>query len=434
MQQQGMGGAAARSGEAGGSEDPLLDTWSSVEAVVSTGHQQSQQSPHQSPQQLPGPLPPQQPHAAAPPAAAPSGQPVPAHLPAPGQETGPAVSQRDRRPVQQHDQQSLQQLDQQPVPQSLQQHDQQSVQQPVPLLGDPRHSGKRPPSYAPVPQGLRSAGEDPAAAILPDIVVDGAAYGPLTVRAASVRGDSHRYLGEPRQDALCVTRIGRPDSGELLMLAVADGVGSAARSHVGSNEVCRQAAVYLDRVAGDLLGALRSDDLPAFTARANEAVGSIAVLLADLAHREGQHPPEAYATTLRILLVPLDPAVRTRGFMAVGDGGTALLRSGVWHLDVTQEEDPEASGMIDTRTAALPLARTAVTRLLGPASPGDVLVLSTDGLSTPLSGDQGMRDFLGGAWGTGTVPGPADFLWQSQFRVKSYDDDRSVVVLWECPA
>lgn len=402
MQQQGMGGAATGSGEAGGSDDPLRDTWSSVEAVVSTGHQQSPQSPQHPlhdppqspqhpPQQLPGPLPPQQPHAAAPPFAAPAPAPVAASEPVTG------------------------------------------ASQPVPQLGDPRHSGKRPPSYAPVPQGLRSAGEDPAAAVLPDIVVDGAAYGPLTVRAASVRGDSHRYLGEPRQDALCVTRIGGPDTGELLLLAVADGVGSAARSHVGSNEVCRHAAVYLDRVAGDLLGALRSEDLPAFTALANEAVGNIAVLLADLAHREG-HRPEAYATTLRILLVPLDPAVRTRGFMAVGDGGTALLRSGAWHLDVTQEEDPEASGMIDTRTAALPLARTAVTRLLGPAAPGDVLVLSTDGLSTPLSGDQGMREFLSGAWGTGTVPGPADFLWQSQFRVKSYDDDRSVVVLWECLA
>jgi serine/threonine protein phosphatase PrpC len=263
--------------------------------------------------------------------------------------------------------------------------------------------------------------------------VDGAAHGPLTVRAASVRGDSHRYLGEPRQDALCVTRIGTPETGELLLLAVADGVGSAARSHVGSNEVCRLAPFYLHEAAEELLSALRAADLPAFTKQANEAVDRIAVLLTDLAMRERQRP-EAYATTLRVLLVPLDPAVRTRGFLAVGDGGTALLRSGVWHLDVTEETEADASGMIDTRTAALPLARTAVTKLLTPALPGDVLVLSTDGLSTPLSGDQEMRDFLNEAWGSGTVPGPADFLWQSQFRVKSYDDDRSVAVLWEDPA
>ena len=34
-------------------------------------------------------------------------------------------------------------------------------------------------------------------------------------------------------------------------------------------------------------------------------------------------------------------------------------------------------------------------------------------------------------WGTGMAPEPADFLWQLQFRVKSYDDDRTAVCLWE---
>jgi hypothetical protein len=42
-----------------------------------------------------------------------------------------------------------------------------------------------------------------------------------------------------------------------------------------------------------------------------------------------------------------------------------------------------------------------------------------------------MRDFLGSGWGKGAAPGPADFLWQLQYRVKSYDDDRTAVVLWE---
>ncbi|MGX1886006.1 protein phosphatase 2C domain-containing protein [Streptomyces sp. NPDC055287] len=298
-----------------------------------------------------------------------------------------------------------------------------------PVLEAPWHSGNKPPMYPPVPQGLPAAGADLEAAVLPDIVVDGAAYGPLTVRAVSVRGDSHRYLGEPRQDALCVTRIGGPETGEMLLLAVADGVGSARRSHIGSNEVCRLAAAYLDRVAGSLLAVLEAGDGTGFAELADGVVGQIAALLTDRAVRAGQDPG-AYATTLRALLVPLDPAVRTRGFLAVGDGGTSLLREGAWQLDITGEED-EGSGMIDTRTAALPFARTAVTRLIGPARPGDVFVLCTDGLSTPLAGEPEMRAFLGAAWGSGVVPGPADFLWQAQYRVKSYDDDRTAVVLWE---
>ncbi|WP_326629777.1 MULTISPECIES: protein phosphatase 2C domain-containing protein [unclassified Streptomyces] len=379
MQQERAGGAPEQ-------DDPLYETWTSAESIVSPMQPQSQ----------PG---------------------LPERLQSPSldlQETQP-VKERDLPPT--------------AAPVSAAEDGRMGTP-PPPVLGTPWHSGKKPPMYPAVPQQLPGAGVDPAAAVLPDIVVDGAAYGHLTVRAASVRGDSHRYLGEPRQDALCVTRIGSPGAGEMLLLAVADGVGSAPRSHIGSNEVCRLAAVYLDRAAATLFAAMASGDETAFAGLADDAVGAIAVLLTDLALQDAQEPG-AYATTLRILLVPLDPAVRTRGFLAVGDGGTALLRAGAWHLDVTEREDQGATGVIDTRTAALPLARTAVTRLLGPAMPGDALVLCTDGLSTPLSGDQEMRDFLGAAWGSGTVPGPVDFLWQAQFRVKSYDDDRSVVVIWE---
>ncbi|MFE3516884.1 protein phosphatase 2C domain-containing protein [Streptomyces sp. NPDC059166] len=307
--------------------------------------------------------------------------------------------------------------------------EQPSSEAPPPTLGEPAHSGTKPPMYPPVPLELPYVGADPAAAVLPDIVVDGAQHGSSCVRAASVRGDSHRYLGEPRQDALCVTRIGRPGAGELLVLAVADGVGSAAHSHVGSNEACRLTAAYLDRAAEDLCAVLAAGDGAALAQLVDGVVGEIAVLLTDLALRNG-HPPAAYATTLRVLLVPLDPAVRLRGFFAVGDGGTALLRAGRWTLDIT-EAGGEGSGVIDTRTDALPLARSATTSVIGPVAPGDVLLLCTDGLSTPLAGEPEMRAFLASAWGGGTVPGPADFLWQTQFRVKSYDDDRTAVVLWE---
>ncbi|WP_406837554.1 protein phosphatase 2C domain-containing protein [Streptomyces sp. AHU1] len=299
----------------------------------------------------------------------------------------------------------------------------------VPVLGAPFHSGPKPPLYAPEPLELPSVRQDPAAALTPDMVVDGAGYGALTVRAASVRGDSHRYQGEPRQDSLAVVRLGAPGPDGLLLLVVADGVGSAARSHVGSQEACRLAAMELEGVSAELAETVRAGDRPGFAALVDTAVGRIATLLAHRAREHGDDPA-AYATTLRALLVPLDPRVRTRGFLAVGDGGTALLRAGEWNLSLTDPEH-DGDGMIETRTAALPHGHRARALLLGPALPGDVLVLCTDGLSTPLAGDAGMRDFLGAGWGRGAVPAPADFLWQLQYRVKSYDDDRTAVVLWE---
>ncbi len=299
----------------------------------------------------------------------------------------------------------------------------------VPVLGAPFHSGPKPPLYAPEPRELPSVREDPTAALTPDMVVDGAGYGPLTVRAASVRGDSHRYQGEPRQDSLAVVRLGAPGPDGLLLLAVADGVGSAARSHVGSQEACWLAAMELDAVSAELAETVRAGDQPGFAALVDTAVGRVATLLAHRARERGDDPA-AYATTLRALLVPLDPRVRVRGFLAVGDGGTALLRAGEWNLSLTDPEH-DGDGMIDTRTAALPHGYRARALLLAPALPGDVLVLCTDGLSTPLAGDAGMRDFLGSGWGRGAAPAPADFLWQLQYRVKSYDDDRTAVVLWE---
>ncbi|MER5474086.1 protein phosphatase 2C domain-containing protein [Streptomyces sp. NPDC002685] len=300
---------------------------------------------------------------------------------------------------------------------------------PVPTLGAPFHSGPKPPLYAPEPLELPAVRQDPSAALTPDMVVDGAGYGALTVRAASVRGDSHRYQGEPRQDSLAVVRLGAPGADGLLLLAVADGVGSAARSHTGSQEACRLAAMELDSVSAELSEALSGGDRSRFAVLVDTAVGRVATLLAHRAREHGDDPA-AYATTLRALIVPLDPRVRTRGFLAVGDGGTALLRAGAWNLSLTDPEH-DGDGMIDTRTAALPHGHRARAQLLGPALPGDVLVLCTDGLSTPLAGDAGMRDFLGSGWGTGAVPAPADFLWQLQYRVKSYDDDRTAVVLWE---
>ncbi|MFI8966186.1 protein phosphatase 2C domain-containing protein [Streptomyces sp. NPDC053493] len=302
-----------------------------------------------------------------------------------------------------------------------------------PVLGVPRHSGRKPPSYPPGPQGRPRVADGNASAVLPDTVLDGAAYGPLTVRAASVRGDSHRYLGEPRQDALTLAALGEPGAGELLMLAVADGVGSRRLSHVGAYLACQIAAWTLDPWAGEVYEALAAGRADRFAEVADQTVERIATRLQHTASTSGGDPA-AYSTTLRVLLVPLDPGVRTRGLFTVGDGGTALLRDGRWDLAPGEPARPareEAdSGMIDTRTAALPLARTASARLLT-TRPGDVLVLSTDGLSSPLAGEADMREFLGSAWGGGTVPEPADFLWQFQYRVKSYDDDRTAAVLWE---
>ncbi|MFI6289770.1 protein phosphatase 2C domain-containing protein [Streptomyces sp. NPDC051018] len=328
------------------------------------------------------------------------------------------------------------------LPQDIQQAIRPRHSAPPPEIprGGPLHIGARPPSYPANPLGLPSVREaDLLAATLPDTVLDGAEIGALTVRAVSVRGDSHRWNGECRQDAVGVSRLGpapAPGAGRgdgtaqsgLLLLAVADGVGSAPLSHRGSSHAVRLLARYLDRVAEELAAALRNRDVATFTALADTAVANTAAELRNLT--EG--PGTAYATTLRALVVPLDPDVTARGFLAVGDGGLFRLRDRRWErLDAPGA--PGADGVIDTRTAALPDAYSGVgAALLTPSEPGDVLILCTDGFSGPLAGERELRDRLAEQWGhSAAVPELSDFMWQVQTRVKSYDDDRSVVCLWE---
>lgn len=316
--------------------------------------------------------------------------------------------------------------------------------------GDPEYVG-RPPSYPPRPLGPPSVRDgDLLAAVVPDSVVDGAELGALTVRAASVRGDSHRWRGECRQDALGVTRLGPAGDGggagaggggagagrqdfagtdALLLLAVADGVGSAPLSHRGAHAVVAGVARQLDGAAAELADALRAGDGPRFHALADRAVAAAAAEL----RASADGPASAYATTFRALVVPLDPAVRVRGFLGVGDGGLFRLRDrGWWNLEHPATATP-GTGVIDTGTEALPDAYQQVdARLLEPSEAGDVLVLCTDGFSGPLAGEKEFREHVAEQWGhTAGVPQPSDFLWHAQTRLKSYDDDRTVICLWE---
>ncbi|MBE4740761.1 protein phosphatase 2C domain-containing protein [Streptomyces sp. ND05-3B] len=302
-----------------------------------------------------------------------------------------------------------------------------------PLRGVPAHVGNRPPSYPPHPLGRPSVRDsDLFAPFSPVVLLDGAQIGRLTVRAASVRGDSHNWEGSCRQDAMAVTRIGPPEA-ELLLLAVADGVGSALYSHVGSYQFSRLTAVYLDREAENIHAALCAGDGEELRVLATKAVAGAAAELRSGWARAAQHQPrpyadQDYATTLHVLLIPTDARIRDRVLFSVGDGGLFVLREGRW-----EQGDPEGGeDLLDTRTEALPHAYRSVKVTVLRTAPGEVLLLGTDGITNPLTQkDPEFARRLADAWGGPEVPSMSDFLWQAQTRAKSYDDDRTVICVWE---
>ncbi|MFD9124466.1 protein phosphatase 2C domain-containing protein [Kitasatospora sp. NPDC059571] len=295
--------------------------------------------------------------------------------------------------------------------------------QPPEAPGPAPHTGRRAPAYAPEPGPLTDAGPDPFGTQVPDTVVDGGTVGAATVRAASVRGDAHRYHREHRQDTVLLAGIG-----ELALLVAADGVGSARFAHRGSAGACRLLAGALRPNAELLAAALAAGDRDGFNHIAGMALGRVAERLADEAANAG-HAPADYATTLRALLVPTDPQVHARGFFAVGDGGLFRLRAGAW---ASLDGAPGAGPVLDTSTEALPVnPGMPRIRLITDGAPGDVLVLCTDGLAGPLARERDVQRFLAEQWGRGSVPGLAEFLWQAQIRARTYDDDRTAVCLWE---
>ncbi|MEV6209631.1 protein phosphatase 2C domain-containing protein [Kitasatospora sp. NPDC051914] len=292
-----------------------------------------------------------------------------------------------------------------------------------PGLGPAAHTGVRPPAYPAEPGELTETGSDLFAAMVPDTVVDGGTVGSATVRAASIRGDSHRYAKECRQDSVLLARVGG-----IAVLAAADGVGSARYSHRGSAGACRLLVSCLLNDAERLSAALHAGDGNGFARHAHVVMGRVAERLRAEAEKAG-HGPAEYATTLRALLVPTDPQSRVRGFLAVGDGGLFRLRGGRWE---SLERIAGEGAVFDTGTEALPVNFGApVVDLVTDGLPGDVLVMCTDGLANPLTKEPGVAEFYAQRWGGGTVPGLAEYLWQAQIRARSYDDDRSVVCLWE---
>ena len=300
-----------------------------------------------------------------------------------------------------------------------------------------RSVGPRPPSYSPEP-GAPAASAD-GGALIPDSAVDGFSVGALTVRGASVKGDGHRAGGLPRQDAMALCVLGRGRAGterDVVAVFVADGVGSASHSHLGAAAACAAAVELCVAPRDEVAEALARDDRDLLLYRFVHVADGIADRLKDLAAQHGVSP-RAVATTLRALLVPIDQGNRLRAAFWIGDGGTFRLRGKGW--EPVDPGDGEASllaasqagtAVHSTATAALPDRASALRAAFWHADPGETAVVCTDGLTEPLK-DREFAALLEKDWAGAPAPGTVRFLWQAQNRLRSYDDDRTVVCIWE---
>jgi protein phosphatase 2C-like protein len=237
---------------------------------------------------------------------------------------------------------------------------------------------------------------------VPDTVLEAGRLGDLEVRAASTRGVTHRCRGEVRQDALGVTELG----GRYVLAAVADGVGAANQAHRGAQLAVRHALGYL-------AWALPGTEL--------DAVDMVSALrAADRAVREAGPTPRRRSTTLTVAVVELGLAGRGHRYRAVrvGDSPALLLADGAF------------VALFGTREPAvdcLPSPRGPADGVRGVLRPGEALVLASAGLGS-LVRDTPVGAHLARAWAQ--PPGPVTYLHQLQFDLRTFDDDRTAVVVW----
>ncbi|WP_327288200.1 protein phosphatase 2C domain-containing protein [Streptomyces sp. NBC_01198] len=273
--------------------------------------------------------------------------------------------------------------------------------------------GGGPPTYAAEPTAWPEADPDGLDGLMADTVLDGAQYGSLTLRTVSVRGDSARYRGQPRRDALITARFGTGDDA-LLLVAMASGARAADDAHRAAQDAVRWIAGAVgrsrDRLSQDMRAARRGSLKSGLHRLTDRCYGRLRARGEDLGLDEG-----TYTASLRCLLLPADPACPIRLFFGVGDGGLFRIRSGAWQ-DLDQALD---------ETAAPFRFRATV------AQPGDALVMCSAGLAEPLRGEPALGAHLAERWGGGRVPGLAAYLADTQTRVKGYADDRTAVTVWD---
>ncbi|MFJ8859186.1 protein phosphatase 2C domain-containing protein [Streptomyces sp. NPDC102451] len=317
-----------------------------------------------------------------------------------------------------------------------------------PVRPEVGHIGDRPPTYDAEPAALPATGPDDLADLVPDTVLDGARYGTYTLRAASVRGDSARFRGEPRTDALLTARFGDGD-GALVLVAVAGGARGAEQAHRAAADACRwiggSVARSHARLSDDIRAGRRGDLKSGLHRLTDRTYGKLRARAAELGLE-----PAAYTAGLRCLLLSADPECRTRVFFGTGPGGLFRLRDGAWQdldpvLPVTGGAAGEQSPGGDRLTMDLQIATPPSPYAEDPppppaepfrfrasvARPGDTLLLCGNGLAEPMRGEPALAEELARRWSAEGPPGLPAYLADTQLRTKGYADDRTSAAVWE---
>ncbi len=261
----------------------------------------------------------------------------------------------------------------------------------------------------------------------PDTALDGGTCHGMTVRAASVKGRMKRFQGGPRQDDFCLRASG---SRPAIVVAVADGMGSAKRSGLGAALVVRHA---VEAVEEQLVHRTPLElDWPNIFNRAAAAL--LVEYRRDTGAEQGERPDEEetravsrdLGTTLTVAIVEAEEDRTVATIAAVGDSPVFRLTNGAYEQLVGERETDD--GFSTSAVLALPYLPSPEVRSVSLESK-DVLLVCTDGFSGPLSA--GHSD-VGRLFARElAIPPPlSSWPYLLDFTKATYDDDRTLVAIW----
>lgn len=258
-----------------------------------------------------------------------------------------------------------------------------------------------------------------------DAVIDGGTCGGLIVRAASIRGRSHRFESTLRQDSF---HLGFDQESRYLLIAVADGVGSLPLSHLAACAAVRSGVERLKEAIE--MGELMSIDWNSIFNGVNEDVTKRSL---DEAHSDHRPESKQMATTLALAAVDSkcnDSGGRRYAVASIGDTSAWLLKhDGKW--ESLSRIKGEGDAIFESSVAALPseCAFGGIVPMEGCMEINDVLFIMTDGVGDALGDGEGIvGTSLAKHWAS--PPSSYSFAHQVDFARRSHTDDRTVVGVW----
>jgi len=253
------------------------------------------------------------------------------------------------------------------------------------------------------------------------VQADEAMVGGLHVRAASVVGPGHRCQepAAPRQDAY---RLGRDPGGRFLIVAVADGLSSGARSELGADVAVRH-------VVDTVCAALQAD--PAADRLDVRAVFSGAAVAMNAAAEGNGLVPEDLSAVLAVAVVDSRPDEAGDHLLWVGwigDASVWTLCGREWTV-IAGDPKIKIDGIASNAVAAcLPQHPDEATQSLFRVGGGAAIAVVTDGVGDALAQIPEANAYLAEHWAR--PPALGALLNDVCFDARQHLDDRTAVVLW----